>query len=92
MEKEASNNGWGGEEVLRKLSNATGKIEKFSVLSGNVYWQDRLDQNLYNLEEKNMNFGAELEGMKLCGDNKEYLVCTFKETASSKYRIMVRKI
>lgn len=46
-------------------------------------------QNLSNLEGENLNPGAELDDMKLCGDNKEYLVCTFKETPDSKYRLMV---
>ena len=27
--------------------------------------------------------------MKFCGDNKEYLVCSFAETPHSKYRVMV---
>lgn len=79
----------GTEELLKELVKAPNKIGKFSVLNGNVYWQDGLNQNLYNLEGENLNSGAELDGMKLCGDNKEYLVCTFKETPDSKYRIMV---
>ena len=79
----------GTEELLKELVKAPNKIGKFSVLNGNVYWQDGLNQNLYNLEGENLNSGAELDGMKLCGDNKEYLVCTFKETPNSKYRIMV---
>ncbi len=81
--------GDGTEELLKELVKVPNKIGKFSVLNGNVYWQDGLDQNLYNLKGENLNAGAELDGIKLCGDNKEYLVCTFTETAQSKYRIMV---
>ncbi len=79
----------GTEELLKELVNAPNKIGKFLVLNGNVYWQDGLNKNLYNLEGENLNSGAEIEGMKLGGDNKEYMVCTFKETPNSKYRIMV---
>ncbi|MGI6145763.1 MAG: hypothetical protein ACOYED_08375 [Peptococcia bacterium] len=79
----------GTEELLKELAKAPNKIGRFSVLNGNVYWQDGLDQNLYNLKGENLNSGAELDGMKLCGDNEEYLVCTFKETPPSKYRLMV---
>ena len=43
------------------------------VLNGNVYWQDGLDRNLYNLEGEGLNPGAELDSIKLAGDNDEYL-------------------
>ena len=79
----------GTEELLKELVQPPNKIEKFSVLNGHVYWQDRLDQNLYNLAGENLNSGAELDGMKLSGDNNEYLVCSFAETPDSKYRIMI---
>ncbi len=79
----------GTEELLKELVKAPNKIGELSVLDGNVYWQDGLDKNLYNLAGENLNSGAELDGMKLCGDNKEYLVCSFAETPHSKYRIMI---
>ncbi|NLK71489.1 MAG: DUF5050 domain-containing protein [Clostridiales bacterium] len=77
------------EELLEELSKAPNMIKKLIVLNGNIYWQDELNKKLYNLNGEDLNPGAELDGMKLCGDNKEYLVCTFKETSDSKYRIMI---
>jgi hypothetical protein len=79
----------GKEELLKEMVKAPDKIAGFSVLNGHIYWQDGVDQNLYNLDGENLNAGAELDGMKLTGDNDEYLVCTFNETPQSKYRIMV---
>ena len=79
----------GKEELLKELVKASNSIAEFVVLNGNVYWQDGLDRNLYNLEGEGLNPGAELDSIKLAGDNDEYLVCTFKETSQSKYRIMV---
>ncbi|MDD3894930.1 MAG: DUF5050 domain-containing protein, partial [Syntrophomonadaceae bacterium] len=79
----------GKEELLKEMVKAPDRIAGFSVLNGHIYWQDGLNQNLYNLDGENLNSGAELDGMKLAGDNDEYLVCTFKETPQSKYRIMV---
>ena len=77
------------EELLEELAKAPNMIKKLIVLNGNIYWQDELNKKLYNLNGEDLNPGAELDGMKLCGDNKEYLVCTFKETSDSKYRIMI---
>lgn len=77
------------EELLKELVKAPNYVTRLAVLNGNVYWQDGLGRNLYNLEGEGLNPGAELDSIKLAGDNDEYLVCTFKETSQSKYRIMV---
>lgn len=79
----------GREELLQELVQAPDHIAQFSVLHGNIYWQDGLTKNLRNLKGENLNPQAELDGMKLMGDHGEYLVCTFTDTAQSKYRIMV---
>lgn len=79
----------GKEEMLKELVKAPNFISRFAVLNSNIFWQDGLDRNLYNLQGEALNPGAELDGIKFAGDNDEYLVCTFTETAQSKYRIMV---
>lgn len=79
----------GKEELLKELVKAPDKIAGFLVLNEHIYWQDKLNRNLYNMQGENLNAGAELDGIKLAGDNDEYLVCTFTETPQSKYRIMV---
>lgn len=79
----------GNEELLKELVKAPDKIAGFLILNGHIYWQDKLNRNLFNIQGENLNAGAELDGMILAGDNDEYLVCTFNETPQSKYRIMV---
>lgn len=77
-----------GKETL--IKTVTNTAEQFEVLNGHIYWQDSSDSDLYDLDSgKNMNQGAELDTMGLNGENKEYLVCTFKGTSNAKYRIMV---
>ena len=49
----------------------------------------RYDQILYDIEGKNLNEGAVLDDMAIMGSRGEYLVCTFGETDTAKYRIMV---
>lgn len=72
------------------IKTATNMVENFAVLNGRIYWQNSNGDGLYDLDSgKNMNQGAELDTMGLNGDDNEYLVCTFKETGNSRYRIMV---
>jgi hypothetical protein len=77
------------EESLGQLVKAPDKIYSFAVLNGNIYWQDETKRSLHNLKGVDLNPGAELSGMGLAGDNKEYLVASFAETAQSKYRMMI---
>jgi hypothetical protein len=77
------------EELLKQLVKAPNSIKSFIALNGNIYWQDGQNHNLCNVDGENLNSDAVLDDMKLSGDNNEYLVCTFKETFQSKYRIMV---
>ncbi len=79
----------GQEELLGQPVVAPNHIGNFSVLNGNIYWQDGLNQNLYNLKGENLNPLAQLDGMRLAGDNDEYLVVTFAETPQSRYRTVV---
>lgn len=64
-------------------------IQNFLVLNGKIYWMKRSDQILYDIEGKNLNEGAVLDDMAIMGSSGEYLVCTFGETDTAKYRIMV---
>ncbi len=71
-----------------------GSFESFDrmvmVLNGKVYWKYANDEQLYQLGEKqSLNPGAKLESMRFAGDNNEYLVCTFEETAAARYRFMI---
>ncbi len=79
----------GTEELVQQLSQNPSSVRNFAVLNGKVYWQDDANNILYNAASENVNPGAELDDLKLAGDDDEYLVCTFKETALSKYRIMI---
>lgn len=61
----------------------------FAVMGGKLYFSKQ-DNQLYTLGvNTSLNPKAELVSMKITGDNKEYLACTFKETTNAKYRIMV---
>ncbi|HVI41760.1 MAG TPA: DUF5050 domain-containing protein [Anaerovoracaceae bacterium] len=62
--------------------------QNFLVLNGRIYWMKRSDQILYDIEGKNLNEGAVLDDMAIMGGSGEYLVCTFGETDTAKYRIM----
>jgi hypothetical protein len=77
------------EELIKQFDIEKCSIGDFQVLNGRIYWQDDTTDTLFDLEGNELNSGGELDGMKLSGDNDEYLVCTFKETPDSKYRIMV---
>lgn len=78
----------GNEEFVKQLTSPADEIGRLAVLGGKAYWQKASDENLYNEEGKNVNDGARLLGVKIAGDQSEYLLCTFAETAQSKYRIM----
>ena len=58
-------------------------------MNGKIYWQNRADHGLYDIDGKNLNKGAALDDMAIMGSQGEYLVATFGETGTSKYRIMV---
>jgi hypothetical protein len=79
----------GREELLKQLVKVPNSIKSFYALNGNIYWQDVVNLNLYDINGKNLNCDAMLDDMKIAGDNNEYLVCTFQETSKSIYRIMV---
>jgi len=70
-------------------SSEPADIESFLVLNGKIYWQNRADHGLYDIDGKNLNKGAALDDMAIMGSQGEYLVATFGETGTSKYRIMV---
>ncbi|HWQ78411.1 MAG TPA: stalk domain-containing protein [Anaerovoracaceae bacterium] len=65
------------------------EIGNFIVLNGKIYWQKKFDYGLYDINGKNLNEGAVLDSMAVMGDSGEYLVCTFAEEGSEKFRIMV---
>lgn len=78
------------EEVLPNTSPLEPRyIEKFLVLNGKIYWMKRDDQVLYDIDGKNLNEGAVLDDMAIVGSRGEYLVATFEETDTAKYRILV---
>ncbi|WP_312653947.1 hypothetical protein [Aminipila sp.] len=61
----------------------------FAIMGGKPYFAKE-DKKLYTLgNNDSLNPNAELISMRITGDNKEYLACTFKETMNAKYRIMV---
>lgn len=77
------------EELLAQLTKAPNKAIGSYVLNGHVFWQDGQGRYLYDIKGINLNPGAPLDGIKLAGDNNEYLVCTFEENDQSRYRFMV---
>ncbi|MGE5391126.1 MAG: DUF5050 domain-containing protein [Deltaproteobacteria bacterium] len=77
------------EEIRQVVVPGSEDIENFLVLNGKIYWMKSYDQSLYDIEGKNLNEGAALDDMAIMGSSGEYLVCTFRETNTSKYRIMV---
>lgn len=82
----------GSEEMVATLTEISGVnyASCFAALGGKIYWKNESDMELYNLDKKeSLNPGAKLDSMGINGSNGEYLVCTFEETPSSKYRIMV---
>lgn len=82
----------GSEELVATLPEGSGSNYDscFAVLGGNIYWKNESDMELYTLDKKeSLNPGAKLDSMGINGSDGEYLVCTFEETPSSKYRIMV---
>lgn len=77
------------EELLGQLTKAPNKAINSYVLNGHVFWKDEQGRYLYDMKGRNLNPGAPVDGIKLSGDNNEYLVCTFEENDQSKYRFMV---
>jgi hypothetical protein len=60
----------------------------FAVVGEFVYYAN--EEILYRLPGNEViNPKSELVSIGLTGDEREYLTCTFKETQSSKYRVMV---
>ena len=76
-------------EELKKVTAEENVVQDYLVLNGKIYWQKSSDEGLYDVDGKNLNEGAALEGMKLTGTGNDYLACTFKETDTSKYRVIV---
>lgn len=61
---------------------------KFAVVGDNVFYIT--NETLYLLgKNESLNPNEETTSISITGDNREYVVCTFKETAKSKYRIMI---
>ncbi len=79
----------GNEEFVKQLTQPPVEIRSFAVLNGKGYWENAENGNLYDDDGKKVNDGARLEGMKIAGDQDEYLICTFEETELSKYRIII---
>jgi len=60
----------------------------FAVVGEHVYYVNA--GGLYRFGENvNLNPKAEVVSISITGNNREFLVCTFKETQDSKYRVMV---
>ena len=79
----------GNEELVKRLTQLSDEIPSFAVINEKVYWEKAENEGLYDDDGKNVNDGAVLEGMRIAGDQNEYLICTFEETELSKYRIMI---
>jgi hypothetical protein len=79
----------GNEDLVKRLTQTAADIRSFEILGGRCYWMNPEDENLYDDNGKNMNGGAMLEGLKIAGDQDEYMICTFTETESSKYHMMI---
>ena len=61
---------------------------QFAVVGDHVYYANA--GGLYRFGENiNLNPKAEVISINVTGDNREFLAATFKETADSKYRVMV---
>lgn len=79
----------GKETFVKQLMQSALPVRKFAVLNGKCYWKDNENEGLYDEDGNNINEGAMLTGMKIAGDQDEYLICTFYETEESKYRVMI---
>ena len=78
-----------GTDKLLGTMSGTERIYYLGVAGDSVYAAD-LQGELHKLgETQAVNKGATVDGMKQVGENDEYLVCSFAETASSQYRLMV---
>ncbi len=82
----------GTENCEGKLAGVSeaGYESSFVALGGKIYWKNEKNMELYTLgESESLNPGAKVDSMGITGSNGEYMVCTFEETPSSEYRIMV---
>jgi hypothetical protein len=79
----------GNDEFVKQLTQPSAEFGHFAILGGKCYWENYETRTLYDDDGKSVNDGAILEGMKVAGDENEYLICTFAETEQSKYRIMI---
>lgn len=90
----------GKEELVARLTADPSHVGDLQVLNGNIYWENTENRNLYRVgQETSLNPGAALDsvmrgmagedGIELAGSQNEYLICTFEETADSRYRIMI---
>ncbi|QHI71209.1 hypothetical protein [Aminipila terrae] len=81
-----------GKEVFLGKAEGLPEFESeiiFKVLGGRVYFAKE-NKQLYTLGNNvSLNPNAELVSIRITGDNKEYLACTFRETTNAKYRIIV---
>nr|WP_315023206.1 hypothetical protein [uncultured Aminipila sp.] len=81
-----------GKEIFLGKAEGVPEFESeiiFKVLGGKAYFAKE-NKQLYVLGNNvSLNPNAELISMKITGDNKKYLACTFKETTNAKYRLMV---
>ena len=91
----------GTKETIKQVATEENGVMDYQVLNGRIYWKksaaegrysadgEELNAGLYDINGKNLNEGAVLYSMKLVDVGNDYLACTFKETDTSKYRILV---
>lgn len=78
----------GAETLIGSFKSAESWQYKFAVVGDHVYYLSK--ETLYRIgSNESLNPEAEAISMSITGDNKEYLVCTFRETPKSKYRVMI---
>ncbi len=79
----------GNESFVGKAEGLPESEIKFAIMGGKFYYTKE-DKQLYTLgNDATLNPHAELLSMNITGDNQEYLACTFKESADTRYRIML---
>lgn len=78
----------GSETKMGSFHSEDSWYQRFAVVGDNIYYLSK--GSLYRLgSNESLNPGAEAITLSITGDHQEYLVCTFKETQKSKYRVMV---
>ncbi len=76
------------ETLIGDFLGAESQNVQFAVVGDNVYYVS--GENLCLLPgNEQITPEAEVLSISITGDNREYFVCTFKETPNSKYRVMV---